>query len=86
MINYDVIGFMEDFYQDFQYIARKQNLTALLESEPMVINDTRDTRFTSQTDRISAHFSKLSKDVRLRLYQLYKMDFEMFGYNASEFL
>ena len=77
---------MEEFDQDFQYIVRKQNLTLLLERAPEVINDTKDTRFASQSDRIAGHFSKLKKDVRLRLYELYKMDFEMFGYDATEYL
>ena len=77
---------MEEFDQDFQYIALKQNLTILLERELEVINDTKDSRFASQSDRIAAHFSKLKKDVRLRLYQLYQLDFEMFGYDASEYL
>ena len=57
-----------------------------MERAPDVINDTKDTRFASQSDRIAAHFSKLKKDVRLRLYELYKMDFEMFGYDATEYL
>ena len=38
------------------------------------------------SSQLAAHFSKLKKDVRLRMYELYKMDFEMFGYDASEFL
>ena len=69
-VEYDVYGLMEEFDQDFQYIALKQNLTILLERELEVINDTKDARFASQSDRIAAHFSKLKKDVRLRLYQL----------------
>ena len=81
-----MIGLMKEFDQDFQYIVRKQNLTALLERAPEVINDTKEARFASQADKIAAHFSKLKKDVRLRLYELYKMDFEMFGYDASAFL
>ena len=77
---------MEEFDQEFKYIVRKQNLSVLLEGAPEVINDTKDKRFTSQADKIAAHFSKLKRDVRWRLYELYKMDFEMFGYDASEFL
>ena len=40
----------------------------------------------NQTERIAAHFSSLEVDVRLKLYELYKMDFEMFGYDATQYL
>ena len=85
-VHYDVIGHMEEFDKDFQYIVRKKNLTRLLERVQEKGNGTKDRRFISQWEKIATHFSVLKKSVRLRLYELYKIDFEMFGYEASEFL
>ena len=76
---------MEEFDSDFQYIAKKQNLTVLSGHLTEVLNDT-PKNFSSQTERIKFHFSMLDSSVKLRLYNLYKIDFEMFGYCATDFL
>ena len=52
------------------------------------VNQTPDSKKfrSNQTERIAAHFSLLERDIRLKLYDLYKMDFEMFGYDAAPYL
>ena len=69
---------MEEFDSDIQYIAKKENLTVLLDHLTEALNDT-PKNFRSQTERIKFYFSMLDSSVKLRLYNLYKIDFEMFG-------
>ena len=76
---------MEEFDRDFHYIATKQNLTALSGRLSEAINDT-PKNFKSQAERIEHYFSMLNRSDKMRLYNLYKIDFEMFGYGATEFL
>ena len=87
-VSYDVIGTMEDFDEDVEFIARKMNISELLDDKGKRVNQTPDSkRFSdNQTERIAAHFSLLERDVRLKLFDLYKMDFEMFGYDAAQYL
>ena len=84
-MKYDAIGFMETYDEDFRYIAQKLNLTSLLTHADKRDNKKSDSK-QSQPDRISKYFSLLEKEVRQRLYQLYRIDFEMFGFDATSFL
>ena len=77
---------MEEFNEDFRYIVRKQSVTQLLEKENMTLQSTRKNGSESVAQKISRYFSMLDESVRLDLYNLYKIDFELFGYDASEFL
>ena len=85
-IHYDVIGLMEEFNEDFRYIVSKQHVTPLLVKENMIANQTPKNGSESVAQKISRYFSMLDESVRLDLYNLYKIDFELFGYDASEFL
>ena len=76
---------MEEFDRDFQYIATKRNLTVLLGHLTEALNDS-PKNFRSQAERIEHYFSMLDQSVKLRLYNLYDIDFEMFGYSATDFL
>ena len=84
-VKFDVIGFMETYDADFRFIAQKLNLTSLLTHADKRMNKKSDSKL-SQSDRINKYFSLLEKEVRQRLYQLYKMDFEMFGFDATSYL
>ena len=84
-MKYDVIGFLETYDEDFRYIAQKLNLTSLLTHADKKDNQKSDSR-QSQSDRIKEYFSLLEKNVRQRLYQLYRIDFEMFGFDATSYL
>ena len=84
-MKYDAIGFMETYDEDFTYIAQKLNLTTLLNDVVKRKNRTPGSKH-SQSERIKKYFSLLDKEVRQRLYELYKIDFEMFGFDASSYL
>ena len=77
---------MEEFNEDFRYIVSKQNVTQLIENENVIANQTPKNGSESVAQKISKYFSMLEESVRLDLYNLYKIDFELFGYDASEFL
>ena len=77
---------MEEFDEDFRYIISKQNVTLLLDEENVTANQTPKNGSESVAQKISKYFSMLDESVRLDLYNLYKIDFELFGYDASEFL
>ena len=87
-VSYDMIGTMEDFDEDVEFIARKMNISQLLDHKGLRANQTPESKKNgyNQTERIKAHFSLLDREVRLKLYDLYKMDFEMFGYDAAQYL
>ena len=76
---------METYDDDLMYIAEKMNLTAILAHAGERENMTPGSK-QSQSRRIKEHFSLLEKEVRQRLYELYRIDFEMFGYDASSYL
>ena len=84
-MKYDAIGFMETYEDDFSYIAQKLNHTTLLTDAEKRKNQTPGSKL-SQSERIKKYFSLLEKEVRQRLYQLYRIDFEMFGFDASSYL
>ena len=77
---------MEEFNEDFRYIVSKQHVTPLLVKENMIANQTPKNGSESVAQKISRYFSMLEESVRSDLYDLYKIDFELFGYDASEFL
>ena len=84
-VKYDAIGFMETFEDDFRYIAQKLNITTLLSNAKERKNSSPGSE-QSQSKRIEEHFSLLDKEVIQRLYQLYRIDFEMFGFDANRYL
>ena len=79
---------MEEFDHDIDYIAKKMNITELLNQKDRRENySARSGNLNIKTtERIFSYFLLLEKDVKLRLYNLYKMDFEMFGYDATSYL
>ena len=40
----------------------------------------------SLSERARAYFSQLQRDVAIKLFELFRVDFEMFGYDAKEYL
>ena len=84
-VNYDVVGSLEDFNADTEYIIQRGKLTALEGQKTYLGNPTQDPGM-SQESRIDSYFSNLPVDTKRRLYELYKIDFEMFGYDGSKYL
>ena len=87
-MKYDFIGFMETYDEDLRYIAQKLNITTLLSNanNRRAVNSRKSGSKQSQSERIKEHFSLLDKEARQKLYQLYRIDFEMFGFDASSYL
>ena len=64
------------------YIAMKQNLTTLLPELSKTNQKTKRTK--SSPDRIDFYMSQLSANLKRKLYELYKLDFELFGYDPGD--
>ena len=64
------------------YIAMKQNLTALLSELTRTNRKTKGEK--SSQDRIEHYMSQLSINLRRNLYELYQLDFELFGYDPGD--
>ena len=77
---------MEEFDEDFRYIVSKKKVTPLLQKENMIANQTPKNGRESEVQKISKYFAMLPASDRFDLYDLYKVDFELFGYDASKFL
>ena len=84
-INYDVIGRMENWNDDFNYIIRKRKLEKYF---PIQKADNFQYHASKQntTQATMDHFSKLSKKQKDDLYKMFRTDFEMFNYNAEIYL
>ena len=82
-VKYDVIGHLEDSMEDTMYIAMKQNLTTLL---PELIKKNHKTKRlqSPQEDRIRHYMSQLNISQKRKLYELYQLDFELFGYDPGD--
>ena len=80
-VKYDVIGRMETFSDDLKYIIMKNKLGDILLEDKKV-----RTTGGSPKDDALRYFSQLRKEQIRSLYEVYKMDFKLFGYNADEYL
>ena len=82
-IDFDVIGKLEDFGEDVAYIATKLNLTEQLGILKHVQHQTPGRGDKSRRERRDYYMSQLSAQMVDDLYELYKFDFIMFGYDRS---
>ena len=80
-MKYDVIGRLEDFVDDVTYIATKLNLTTLV---PELSNTNRMTKGKKGNDRVKNYMSQLSAHQKKKLFELYKLDFALFGYDPED--
>ena len=80
-IDFDVIGKLEDFEEDVAYIAIKLNVTEQLGVLNYVQHETPGKGKISRKERRDKYMSKLSPKIIQDLYELYKIDFDMFSYN-----
>ena len=76
-VKYDVIGRLEDYSDDIMYIAVKQNLTSLL---PELNKINRKSKIATN-NRVDFYMSQLSDQHKEKLFDLYKLDFDLFGYD-----
>ena len=80
-VDFDVIGKLEDFDEDVAYIATKLNLTEQLGLLNYVQHKTPEKVHSSGTEKRDEYMSQLSPQMVQDLYELYKIDFDMFSYN-----
>ena len=79
-IEYDVIGHLEDSADDVAYIAAKLNLTSFL---PELSKTRNKTKGKKSNDWVKSYMSQLSKEQKEKLFELYKLDFALFGYEPE---
>lgn len=79
-IQFDVIGRMETFNEDVKYIFLKNNLPI---NQATADKNSAKSKITISTEE---YLKQLSKKQIERLYQFYRMDFELFGYNTKPYL
>ena len=87
-IPYDVIGRIETFDEDVKYIIMKNKLEDVLPLEETLglHKNEHGKNTTEERERHSLElFSELDKQEIQQLYEIYKMDFEMFRYNVSAY-
>ena len=84
-VEYDVIGHLEEYEEDMLYIAMQQNLTSSLKDLSKVKNKTKR-KNESTSMRILDYVSQIPREAKEKLFQLYKVDFEMFDYEYTQFL
>ena len=91
-ISYDVIGRMETFEEDLKYIVLKLGLENLLPIETITTlrknrsDQKKSLKHKDRTKKSLEYFSELEKSQIKELYNIYQIDFEMFGYDASDYL
>ena len=79
--NYDIIGKMETFTSDADYVMSKIGM-----KENNLLYRANKSAGNSTADLALELFAKLPQDLKKQLYELYKIDFEMFEYDAKPFL
>ena len=82
-IKYDVIGRMETFNEDVKYIFEKSDLSSILS-----LIDIKKSMHSSKLKTklmTKKYFSQLTVDNINELYDMYRMDFKMFGYDPKPY-
>ena len=88
-IPYTVIGRMETFDEDVRYIILKNRLEKQLPITKALQFKSKNSSLRGNKENESItmqHFSQLKKQQIEKLYELYKMDFELFEYDIDAFL
>ena len=80
-ITYNVVGRMESFDEDVEYIFQKTVLKQLVPVKEH--HNHRNPSKKSGKNETLFYLSQLTEKQKLDVYNLYKMDFELFGYDAS---
>ena len=95
-IKYDFIGRVEHFNSDFSYVAQMTNISLhnLPTKELRVHPSGSDKRYSipekisnkDKNKKVIDYFAQLSARQLVALYNMYKIDFEMFGYNLQPYV
>ena len=82
---YNVIGTFETIKEDVEYIAQESKLDVNITSFPWT-NKKNHLTDTSQEPLSVKYFRQIDRDSIRKLYNIYKIDFEMFGYSVQDYL
>ncbi|XP_023716367.1 uncharacterized protein LOC111869234 isoform X2 [Cryptotermes secundus] len=88
-INFTVIAKLETLTRDQEYIIRRAGLENILmlprhkDRPKMILNKARDGKNTN--DLIRKYYGQLTEQQLKKLYDIYGIDFEMFGYNITKY-
>ena len=82
---YNVIGTFESIKEDVEYIALESKLDVNITSFPWT-NKKNHHPESSQEPLSVKYFRQIDRDSVLKLYNIYKIDFEMFGYSVQDYL
>ncbi|RXG68346.1 Carbohydrate sulfotransferase 11 [Armadillidium vulgare] len=80
-IDYDIIAKFETLYEDQVFIIAKSNLQDKISPKWKRLSKGGRTSYVAEK-----YYSTLSKELLLKLYDKYKLDFDMFDYNLDEYL
>ena len=81
-MRYNVYGRLETILEDTAYILMKSNLTDLLEIGKA--NGSPVNKTISREQRSNKFWMDVNSTMIQQLYQIYEMDFKLFGYNMFE--
>ena len=84
-IRYDVIGRTETISDDFGFIVAAKNLRTYFEGGER-LNSRINPSQAKGHSRAMEMFSQLTDDQKGGLYELYKLDFDIFGYSHKEYM
>ena len=84
-VNYDLIGRMETWNDDLNYIIQKRGLEKVLPFQKLKISHDHPTK-QNTSKMTKQYFSKLSKQQKGDLYHMFRIDFEMFNYDPKIYL
>ena len=88
-IPYQAIGRMETFEEDVRYIILKnkwENIIPLPSEKSIHKNRSKRDETDDEVNEYLSYFSQLSKTTVEKLYEKYKMDFDLFSYDATAYL
>ena len=96
-INYDIVGHVETLKEDLKYIAKVNNFTSLLPNNerkfhvhpsgvkqftsPKDIQENKIVESKRKKETTIKYFSMLNFNQLQALYNMYQIDFEIFGYS-----
>ena len=75
-INYDYVGNFETVKEDADYILRKLHLDEMVEFPSFIGSKT--------SEKLHTYYSQIPLDRIIRLAEIYRVDFDMFGYKYPE--
>ena len=75
-IDFDIIGQLEDYEEDEKFIVEKLDLDL-----PLGVHKNDASGRKSKSEKRNEFFSELSIELTQKIFNVYKLDFEMFGYD-----